>query len=224
MSLSFFTWVYMNLEPKKIKNCLESAQNVREVYFSYHHGSSDLHVSVNKLLEIVKSTYQKKVTLYFHEDSHEKHHIHSFLQINSDDSYDICLMSGMTNCWNRFALCKELFHVILDEESVRNKTLQVHLQDFKASMMDASVDGAESSASEMLTEFAAMQFLFPYAKRLKVIEEFEKRVSEGEAKKDIYKNIAERFRIPRLYVENYLGGFLIDYFDPISWNEKSDER
>lgn len=214
----------MNLEPKKIKNCLESAQNVREVYFSYHHGSSDLHVSVNKLLEIVRSTYKKKVTLYFHEDSHEGHHIHSFLQINSDDSYDICLMSGMTNCWNRFALCKELFHVILDEESVRNKTLQVHLQDFKASMMDASVDGSESSASEMLTEFAAMQFLFPYAKRLKVIEEFEERASKGEAKKDIYKNIAEIFRIPRLYVENYLGEFLISYFDPISWNEKSDER
>ena len=126
----------MNLEPKKIKNCLESAQNVREVYFAYHHGTNDMHVSVNKLLEIVRSSYSKKVTLYFHEDSHEKHHIHSFLQINSDDSYDICLMSGMTNCWNRFALCKELFH---DKHYLKRREKIIFL--FKDKAEKPSIEG-----------------------------------------------------------------------------------
>lgn len=214
----------MIIDPKKTKNCLDAAQTAREVYYSYSHDSNDVYVSVNKLLKIVEKTYGKNVTLSFHEDSHELHYMYSFLVVDSNDNYEVCLMSEMTNCFNRFALCKELFHVILDEESVRNSTLQMHLHDFMMSMNDGNINGSASSTSEMLTEFAAMQFLFPYSKRLKFAKEVQERVGKNESKKDVYLDIATRLRIPRLYVERYLSDMFIEYFDPISWDGKSDGR
>ena len=214
----------MQFTPIDIKNCLDTAQNLREVYFHSHHKVDHQHISVNALLNIVQTNYDKKIKLSFHNDSHENHYIHSFLYIESDGSCHICLMSGMTNCWNRFALCKELFHVILDEEKTRNISLQDHVQDFKTAIMDANIGGRESTKIEILTEFAAMQFLFPYTKRLRFDAELVHRIGTGESKRVILKEMAERLRLPRLLTEDYLEKEMLGFFSAIAWNEKSDER
>lgn len=214
----------MDFTPKQIKMCLDMAQNLREAYFHSFHNPNHTHISVNALLKMVRDTYGKTVNLSFHDDNYEKHHIYSLLYVDEDGSYHICLMSGMSNCWNRFALCKELFHVILDEENVRNSSLADHLKDLRSSVIDSDNGGRESSKSEFLTEFAAMQFLFPYAKRLDCLEEIDNRTSLGEAKKAIFTDIATRLRIPRLLTEDYLGKAFIALFDPISWIDKDDRR
>ncbi|MFZ1548546.1 MAG: hypothetical protein WAT12_15860 [Candidatus Nitrotoga sp.] len=214
----------MDFTPKQIKLCLDMAQNLREAYFHSSHNAGHTHISVNALLHMVQTTYGKKVTLYFHDDSYEDHHVYSLLYVDKGGSYHICLMSKMSNCWNRFALCKELFHVILDEEDVRNSSLINHLRDFRSSMIDSDNGGRDSSKSEFLTEFAAMQFLFPYAKRLDCLKEIDNRTAVGESKKAVFTDIATRLRIPRLLTEDYLGNTLIDLFDPISWIDKSDNR
>lgn len=214
----------MQLTPIHIKKCLDTAQSLREVYFHSHFKPDHTHISVNALLHIVQNTYNKNVTLSFHNDSHKEHYLYSFLHVNNDGSYHICLMSEMSNCWNRFALCKELFHVILDEESARNTSLIEHLRDFRAAIKDTNNSGRESSKSEILTEFAAMQFLFPFSKRLLCLEEIDTRVTAGESKRDVQLDIAKRLRIPRLLTEDYLEQEMIDLFDAISWNEKTDTR
>lgn len=215
---------FMEFTPRQIKTCLEMAQNLREAYFHSFHSSSHTHISVNSLLDMVRNTHGKNVILSFHDDSYVDHHIYSLLYVDKDGSYHICLMSGMTNCWNRFSLCKELFHVMLDEEKVRNSSLVDHLKDFRSSIIDSDNGGMESSKNEFLTEFAAMQFLFPYAKRLDCLVEIERRTASGESKKEIFKDIATRLRIPRLLTEDYLGKEFIDLFDPISWVDKTDKR
>jgi len=204
--------------------CLDTAQSLRAVYFQSHYRTSHRTISVNSLLQIVQNTYHKKVILSFHEDSHKSHHLYSFLHVDEDGNYNICLMSEMTNCWNRFALCKELFHVILDEESTRNPSIKDHLQDYRAALTDSEASGRDSSKSEILTEYAAMQYLFPYAKRLVSLEEIDTRVSAGEARKVVFLDVAEKLMVPRLMVEDYLGTELMDLFDAISWIEKSDGR
>lgn len=214
----------MDFTPKQLKICLDMAQNLREAYFQSLHNPSHLHISVNAFLHMVRNTYEKNVTLSFHHDSYEDHHVYSLLYVDKDGCYHICLMSGMSNCWNRFALCKELFHVILDEESVRNSSIIDHLKDFRSSMIDSDNGGRDSSKSEFLTEFAAMQFLFPYAKRLNCLEEIAQRTASGESKKAVFAEIATRLRIPRLLTEDYLGKELIALFDPISWIDKGDQR
>lgn len=215
----------MQFTPKQLSNSLVTAFTQRETYFAIMHRPDDLVVSVNKLLEIVRNTHRKQINLTFLEDSYKDHHIYSFMLSNNDSmSYDICLLGGMSNCWNRFALCKELFHAIMDEEEVRNTSIFSHLRDFKMSMTDASVSGGASSINEMLTEYAAMQFLFPYQKRLTCVDEVKTRAASGEAKKDIYMDIATRFRIPRVLVEDYLDDGMIGLFSVISWDGKSDVR
>ena len=200
------------------------AQSLRSAYFHSCHTTSHTHISVNELLKMVRNTYGKTVTLCFHDDSYLNHHVYSLLYVHEDGSYDICLMSEMTNCWNRFALCKELFHVILDEEGVRNSSIIDHLKDFRSSIIDSDNGGMDSSKSELLTEFAAMQFLFPYAKRLDCLKEIDERTAMGESKKLVFTEIATRLRIPRLLTEDYLGKEFIALFDPISWIEKDDKR
>lgn len=214
----------MQFTPVHVKNCLDTAQNLREVYFHSHYNPSHSFISVNALLKIVKNTYKKNVTVSFLNDSHEDHYLYSFLHANVDGSYHICLLSKMSNCWNRFALCKELFHVILDEEGARNISLVEHLQDFKAAIRDDNFSGRESSKIEILTEFAAMQFLFPFAKREVFLSEVNSRIEAGEQKKLVMIDIARRLRMPRLLVEEYLDQEMVDFFGAISWNEKSDGR
>lgn len=211
----------MEFTPVHIKRCLGMAQALREIYQHSHYSPSHTHISVNALLKIVQTNYKKNVSLCFHEDSHKDHYLYSFLHIDNSENYQICLMSGMSNCWNRFALCKELFHVILDEEKIRNTSLAEHLQDFRASIRDANIGGGESSKIEILTEFAAMQFLFPFSQRIIVSKEIKDRLDAGENKISVLKDISEKWRIPRLMVEDYLDAELMEYFDALSWDGKS---
>lgn len=214
----------MQFTPIHIKKSLDTAQTLREIYFNYHHRPDHTHISVNALLKIAQTTYGKQIVLSFHKDHYKDHYIHSFIHVEADGSYHICLLSGMSNCWNRFALCKELFHVILDEENARHIKITEHLQDFRAAARSPDISGRESSKSEILCEFSAMQFLFPYGRRQSCIEELQGRLEKGESKKVILTDIAERFRIPRLYAEDYLEQEMMDFFEALSWVEKSDAR
>lgn len=209
----------MQIENKDIKHALDTSQNFRETYFTYFHNDKP-YISVNDLLKIVSTTLGKKVIVSFHDDDFKDHSMYSFVHIEEDGSYEICLMSGMTNCWNRFALCKELFHVILDSEDVRNTSIKSHLYDFKSSVTDGTIEGNQSSKYEMLAEFAAMQFLLPYQRRL----EYFKKINVADNRKPIYEQIAIDHRLPRLMVEDYVVEYMIALFDPISWIERSDRR
>lgn len=213
----------MQLDSRKIKTALDICQGLRDVYFTNFHKDKP-YVCVNDLLEIVRTTYNKNVILSFLEEDHHRHSMVSFVHVYEDGSYEICLLDGLTNCWQRFALCKELFHVILDEENHRNPNIAMHLSDFRQSVRDYNVDGSEASCNEILTEFAAMQFLFPYSRRLGVVTVAKTRISNGENRKDVYRDIAIEYRLPRLMIEEYLSDDMIEFFDSISWIDRSDKR
>lgn len=211
----------MKIETTKIRDALDCAQNLREIYFNFFHNEKPF-ISVNDLLSIVQTNLKKKVTLSFHSDSYVDHTMTSFVVMNDDGSYEICLLSGNTNCWNRFSLCKELFHVVLDAEDHRNADLEVHLLEFRSSMLDRAVEGSESAKNEMITEFAAMQFLFPYGRRLEYAEQI--KATPEDRLSDLYENIARSHRVPRFMIEDYLHPSMMEFFDTISWNERSDRK
>lgn len=213
----------MQIDSRKIKAALDICQSLRDAYFTNFHKGKPF-VSVNDLLTIVKTVYGKNVTLSYLDENHINHAMYSFVYVYEDGSYEICLLGGLTNCWQRFALCKELFHVILDEEEHRNTNLAMHLADFRQSVRDYQIDGSAASCNEILTEFAAMQFLFPYSRRMEIADSAKTRIKNGEASKEVYKDIATEFRIPRLMIEEYLSDEMIEFFDSISWVDRSDTR
>jgi hypothetical protein len=210
----------MKLTTEQIKNCLDKAQSHREVYFTTGHSLSDVYVGVNKLLEIIGRN--KEIALWIHKDRAVDHDIYSFIEVDSRGAYQIVLLDGMTNCWNRFCLCKELFHVVIDEPQSRSSSVIEHLADFRSSLIGA--DGRDSSVNEILAEFAAMQFLFPYAKRQKLADELKQRESRGEVKSDIFQEFAVQLRIPRVLLEDYMGDYWMNFFSSIFWMGRSDDR
>lgn len=213
----------MQIDSRKIKSALDICQNLRDAYFTNFHKDKPF-ISVNDLLTIVQTLYGKKVTLSYLNEDHNEHSMYSFVYVYHDGSYEICLLGGLTNCWQRFALCKELFHVILDEEDHRNPNLAMHLADFRQSVHEYQIDGSAASCNEILTEFAAMQFLFPHSRRREIADLAKTRIDNGEASKEVYKDIAIEYRIPRLMIEEYLSDYMIDFFDSISWVDRSDRR
>jgi hypothetical protein len=57
--------------------------------------------------------------------------------------------------------------------------------------------------------------------RIIVSKEIKDRLDAGENKISVLKDISEKWRIPRLMVEDYLDTELMEYFDALSWDGKS---
>ena len=109
--------------------------------------------------------------------------------------YDICLLGGMNFCQQKFALCKELFHTIIQNAEFQSI-------DFENTIDECYAGGSLSgtAASEYIAEIAAMEFLFPFKDRLKIVE----------AGAIDFDAVAKEYRIPRLRIEKYLTPFRMD--------------
>lgn len=122
---------------------------------------------------------------------------------NDDGTYEIIILPGQKFCWNRFVLCKELFHVLLDVEDKQrifaHNDVDAHLEKY---MYEDSPDSSPLNVqSEWLAEFAAMEFLFPHAHRAKQID-----VDSAV--------LAERYKVPKQKVEEYMRPKYIEMLDP----------
>lgn len=109
-----------------------------------------------------------------------------------DGSYDVLLLRGLNFCWKRLVLCKELFHVLMDSEEYRNMALEEHIEG-SVGVAITEIKPNNAVMSEILAEIAAMELLFPYAKRIEAI-----------ANKFKPKDIAEKYKCPLLLIEKYL--------------------
>lgn len=128
------------------------------------------------------------------------------LYLAYDDHYEIYLLEGMNYCWNRFVLCKELFHVLLDTEEYRNTKIYQHLEEMGLKAPEPGQEPKSPAVSELMAEIAAMEFMFPYKDRVTIRK-------NGEVD---YAQVAERFKIPQYYVEKYLADGWMDYLGAIA--------
>ena len=194
----------MLIDTASIKWCLSKSAEIHEIYkLNYLNSDSSIR-SVNNLLDLCRKFLNKNIELFIHEDSHLSHGVKGFL-VTTGDGYQICLLDEQNNCWKRFVLCKELFHVILDEERFRNVSLIDHIEDFTAGLIDKDHHSCDSAQSEILAEISAMEFLFPYSDR---------KVLLNNAEQVHFMDIAERYKIPRFYVERYLSDRMMEALDP----------
>ena len=184
----------MIITKTEIQETISSVENIRQIYKLQYIGSDATKRSVDGLLELCRTYLKKKIEVSLHDDSALNHLVQSFVLVK-DDGYEICLLGDLNNCWKRFALCKELFHIILDKEEFRNPSLEEHLEDFFGGIVEPEHQACTLSAkAEYLAEFAAMEFLFPYSERLVLHED----------EKVDFSAVAERYKIPRYFAERYL--------------------
>jgi hypothetical protein len=125
------------------------------------------------------------------------HHVKSFY-IHHKSSIDIAYLKDLNNCWRRFAVCKELWHILLADPSNYSPNYAEHIEGcFGVSLKDGEM---ASTYVERAAELAAMEYLLPYSERIEYT---------GKADLD-YMKIADNYKIPRIYVEKFLNPHTIE--------------
>ena len=148
--------------------------------------------SVEKLWAHCESVLDLPLKYLGNPASSFNHNIRSYY-MKHPDRYEIVILKDLNYCWNRFAVCKELFHALLDDPSIRNPVIASHVdQMFAIGFSDQNNAPAEN---EIAAEIAALEYLFPYRERKRIVA----------ARQTDYMAIATEFAIPRTYVESYLG-------------------
>jgi Zn-dependent peptidase ImmA (M78 family) len=173
--------------------CLTKARDITDHYKAECLDSQQPKKSTDLLIEICEKYLDKKVQVFELGIPVSASPSIRGYYVSYGTTYEIYLVPGMNYCWYRFVLCKELFHVILDEERYQTTSIYDHIQEVMTAFPAAQV-GSPAPVSEALAEIAAMEFMFPYADRLAIPMPVQNALE-----------IAHRYKIPQAFVEEYMG-------------------
>ena len=184
----------MLISPLDLRFCLDKACEMGDHYNDNVHHDGRPGKSVDQLLQICRQYLGKTIRVNYLNIHFQHNSINGmFLRVN--DEYEIYLRREMESDWNRFVLCKELYHVILDDEQYQNVSIYEHLEQAMVAFPSVEIKPGQPVVSEKMAEIAAMQFLFPYDER--------KGIKDNNAELNL-DAIAKKYRIPERLVELYL--------------------
>lgn len=169
-------------------NALNEAFNIEQILKLHYRSHANNDRSDADLLDICTRYLNKKINLLTHETPWDGSSILAFF-VAHPEHYDICLLDGMNYCYRKFALCKELFHIIIDNPEFQSVDFDYTID---KCVNGGQLNGADSN--EYIAEIAAMEYLFPFRIRKMLVE-------SGDVD---YEKVAIQYRIPRLLVEKYL--------------------
>lgn len=183
----------INFEEDDIVHCLAKAQEIREQYEMYVLHGNGYPKSVDDFIWICGEYLGFQFTIEQVDLPAEGCSIQAVFIAEGDGSYRIGVLSGLTDEDLRFVVCKELFHMIFDEPGRRSIALREHVENYTSNL---PLDDAEpdcSAAWETLAEIAAVEFLFPYEERVRILA-----APDGSVD---FARIATTYGLPRIFVE-----------------------
>lgn len=187
----------MQVEIDEVRYAIEKAHEIGEIHRLHYLHSDATEKSLPNLLDLCECYLQKKIIVREHKMQHEGQPIRGFCLAFDDEHYEVALLGGQNKCWRRLVLCKELFHVILDEEKYQNSSITSLIDDAAIDFPNPASQPKLPIVAEMLAEIAAIEYLFPYSDRKKTLEI----LKSGDGVD--YGAIARQYGIPRVYVESY---------------------
>lgn len=195
----------MYIKKDVLEHCQDKAKEILEQYKTYALAADDPLRSVDILIKICKQYLEKNIVIYELDVDKVDSPIYgaSILQ-KTEGRYDICHVKNLNYCWQRFVICKELFHVVLDEEQYRSIGIGSHIDEVTVAFPDDESRPSPPVIVEKLAEIAAMEFLIPYAERKTECE-----MKNGGIN---CRAIADRYKVPLVYVEKY---FSIPYMEAL---------
>lgn len=196
--MSFVFWGIDGIVFKEedLEACLDRAKEIRELYEMYVLHGNVYPKSIDKLIWLISQYLEKEVVIRYVDVPAEGSSVKAAFWAMDDGTYQIALLTGMSDDEVRFVLCKELFHVIFDEESRRYISLFAHIEEVTSTFPLEEGHPNCAASWELLAEIAATEFLFPYGDRLKA-------VTTGEPTD--YARVASKYGVPRFIVEVYCG-------------------
>lgn len=178
-----------------VGDCLQKAKEIIEQYELYAQHPRDLR-SIDDLVWILTEYLNRPVEIFDLRIPADDRAVRGMFLALATRNYWVFRLADLGDRERRFVTCKELFHVILDDEKCRNMDLIGHLEASQTSFTIAESEPGAAVKLELLAEIGAMEFLFPYAKRLVELERAGENPDFG--------MIAAKYGIPQIYVEEYL--------------------
>ncbi len=182
----------MKIPSEELSRCIAKAQEISEAYKLKCLNSIHSKRSIDLLIEVCQDSSGKTIEIGKVDGDIQKPWL-SGSCLQSLTSATILYVHHLNSCWVRFTVCKEAFHVVLDQDEYRETDIFQHIQNIILHFPDDDSTPTGPVICEFLAEVAAMEFLFPYADREKAI------LSSRPAME-----IAQEYKIPCLHVERYM--------------------
>ncbi|WP_187770665.1 ImmA/IrrE family metallo-endopeptidase [Cognatilysobacter lacus] len=182
---------------------LEIAAEYSATYDQYVLQANGRPRTTDDLVWVATQIAGKKINLYQLDLDVSARNVEAVCFANQDGSFDIGILSGLTAEEERFVVCKEIFHALLDREECRNINLFEHV----ASTLDAQDDLAvptRAAAAEELAVIGALEFIFPYSAREAIMAAADGRIDAEQ--------LAEQYSIPRRLIDTVFNDDSIAFF------------
>jgi hypothetical protein len=195
----------------EIVRVLQIAKEMEEVYKLHMLDGNGFERYVNDFWDLCKERTKREININYFDKlpgakAGARGHCFKVKNPGGTYRYDIGIKNGMNECWQRFVKCKELFHVLLDDENpdqYSEETLR-HVQECLSELPEL----LRPAGSEEVAEYGAAEFLFPYNIRLQHF---------GRDKtKEEFLATAKIYKIPQVYVETFLSAPFMNYFGVLS--------
>ncbi len=185
----------MYVSPSELKSCLDKAQELLAICETYPNFKTESERDVFVLQEAASKLLKAPIEIIELDIYRADTPVFGNCMPMSDGSFQINHVSGLSYCWTRFVICKELFHALIDDPKYRRLDVETHLDNLTLAFPDHESKADLASVSEFLTEVAAMEFLFPYKLRLE----------ELATESPNFKDLSKKYRVPQVHVDKYLG-------------------
>lgn len=190
----------MQLQRKDVEFCLNVAVDVSDHYGHFALVPTHPKRSIDALRRVISEYLGKKFVV--RKVRFLRGVIHALYLATDADTYEIYVLEGLDENELRFALCKELFHVALDQIECRNLNIYEHLEEVITVFPVVNGEPNCPAAWEILAEAAAMEFLMPIADREALIARGTPDFSVASA----------RYGIPQQFIEKYCSEFNMQSF------------
>ena len=192
----------MLISHQNLSDCIRTAKNIADAYrLKVPNGHNASRRSLDVLLDVCVEACQHPIEIYKGDFDENDRWLYGACLL-AEDKAVVLYAHYLNSCWERFTVCKELFHVVLDKEEYRSMDIFQHIQNITLSFPDDESRPTGPVVCEFLAEVAAMEFLFPYAERKAILAANAMTPAE----------VAEQYKVPCLMVEKYLSH---DYMDKL---------
>lgn len=193
----------MLVNPLHLQRCLDKVREIVDQYQLSHIGADDPCRSVGNLKATVETYLDCRIQVLAMPLAAKENVVHGMFIMKGSNSFDICYVSDLEHDWRRFVVCKELFHILLDQESYRDMDILEHVLALTTYFPQDDSKPRASVVAEFLAEVAAMEFLLPRVARLQVLKD-----------SIALATVSSRYHVPLLFVERYLSESWMANLDP----------
>jgi hypothetical protein len=182
----------------QLEYCLDKAREFSDYYVQDYLGTDDPKRYIENLKDICEKHLNVRITQLIIQVAERGSPVKGAFLALEQGEYVICVARDLNPCWQRFVFCKELFHVVMDRAECRDMNVAAHVEAFTVEFPPGNENATAPSIAvqcELLTEIAAMEFMFPYTCRR---QELVGPISGN------FLAIAEKYMVPRVHVEKYM--------------------